>query len=58
MLRAALAGSTLVDGEVRGRTPYLSRLLHGRYAREVEKLIASVVADTNLDDAVQDTTAV
>lgn len=41
MLRAALAGSELVDGEVRGRTPYLSTLLRTRYAREVDALIAA-----------------
>jgi hypothetical protein len=41
MLRAALAGAELLDGEVQGRTPYLSRLLNTRYEREVEELIAA-----------------
>jgi hypothetical protein len=35
MLRAALAGAALIDGEVRGRVPYLTGLLSTRYAREV-----------------------
>jgi hypothetical protein len=39
MLRAALASSELVDGEVQGRTPYLSMLLRTRYEREVRELI-------------------
>jgi hypothetical protein len=39
MLRAALAGSELIDGAVRGRSPHLSGLLKTRYAREVSKLI-------------------
>jgi hypothetical protein len=40
MLRAALAGSTLVDDAVQARTPFLSRQLKMRYAREVGELIA------------------
>jgi hypothetical protein len=40
MLRAALAGAALADGEVQGRTPYLSTLLRTRYAREVGDLIS------------------
>lgn len=41
MLRAALAGSALIDGEVRGRVPYLTGLLSTRYAREVDALIVA-----------------
>jgi len=44
MLRAALAGSDLIDGAVRGRSPYLSWLLGTRYAREVSELLPM---DTN-----------
>jgi len=41
MLRAALDGATLVEGEVVGRVPYLSRLLATRYVREVSELISA-----------------
>ena len=40
MLRAALAGAELIDGEVQGRTPYLSTLLRTRYGREVGGMVA------------------
>jgi hypothetical protein len=40
MLRAALLGSTIVDREIQAASPYLSRLLQTRYAREVAELIA------------------
>jgi hypothetical protein len=40
MLRAALAGSELVDGAVQCRSPHLSRVLQTRFAREVDELIS------------------
>ena len=39
MLRAALIDSALVDGAVKAASPYLSRLLETRYARELDGLI-------------------
>ena len=41
MLRAALIGSALVDGELQIASPYLDRLLRTRYAREVGELLAA-----------------
>jgi DnaA-like protein len=41
MLRVALIGSLVIDGEVQGKSPYLTRLLRTRYAREVSELIAA-----------------
>jgi len=40
MLRAALASSELVDGEVRCRSPHLGRVLQTRFAREEDELIS------------------
>jgi hypothetical protein len=40
MLRAALIGSTLEDGQMHAASPYLGRLLHGRYAEAVAALLA------------------
>jgi len=40
MLRAALAGSELLGGEVRCRSPHLSQVLRVRFARKVDELIA------------------
>lgn len=42
LLRAALAGSQLVDGVVRGRDAFVSRLLETRHRSEVEGLIGEV----------------
>jgi hypothetical protein len=44
MLRAALAGSELIDGVVRGRSPHLGRVLRLRFAREVDELIVEACA--------------
>jgi len=52
MLRAALAGSDLIDGAVRGRSPYLSWLLGTRYAREVSELLPM---DTNAHSYIRGT---
>jgi hypothetical protein len=41
MLRAALAASDLIDGAVRGRSTHLSRVLHTRFAGEVDELITA-----------------
>jgi hypothetical protein len=40
LLRAALVGSQLVDGAVRGRDAFVTRLLETRHRREVEALVA------------------
>jgi hypothetical protein len=42
MLRVALIGSSVIAGEVHGKSPYLTRLLRTRYRREVGELIAAV----------------
>jgi hypothetical protein len=39
MLRAALIGSTVVDGHVHAASPYAVQLLHGRYAEAVTLLL-------------------
>jgi hypothetical protein len=41
LLRAALIGSTLVDGCVHIASPYLDRMLRTSYAREVAELVAA-----------------
>lgn len=41
LLRAALVGAELVDGAVRGRDAFVSRLLETRHRREVEGLVAA-----------------
>lgn len=48
MLRAALAGSELVDGAVRCRAPHLGRVLEGKYAREVGELITVYALQSEL----------
>jgi hypothetical protein len=40
MLRAALIGSTVEDGLLHAASPYVDRLLHGRYAEAVAALLA------------------
>jgi hypothetical protein len=40
MLRAALIGSTMEDGQVHATSSYVDRLLHGRYAEAIETLLA------------------
>jgi hypothetical protein len=42
MLRAALIGSTVVDGTVQALSPHLTKLIEMRYAREVAALITAV----------------
>jgi hypothetical protein len=46
VLRAALIGSSLVDGAVVARSPHLERLLATRYQSEVAALVAHTVAGT------------
>jgi hypothetical protein len=41
MLRAALIGSTLSDGQVHAASPYVDRLLHGRFAEAVAALLTA-----------------
>jgi hypothetical protein len=40
MLRAALIGSTVEDGQVHAASPYVDRLLYARYAEAVAALLA------------------
>jgi hypothetical protein len=42
MLRAALIGSTVIDGTVQANSPHLARLIATRYMHEVAALIAAV----------------